>query len=87
MGNPQCFVISDAANVTFAGNSAEYYGGGMYNWESSPALMNVTFSAMICSTLVESSTLNPTLHHHWEVREMRTAETVLNIIRDRSHVI
>jgi len=31
-------------NVTFSGNSATTYGGGMYNIYSSPVLTNVTFS-------------------------------------------
>ena len=33
------------ANVTFTGNSAVFFGGGMFNWNSSsPALTNVTFT-------------------------------------------
>ena len=37
------------SNVTFAGNTAIYYGGGMHNDNSSPILSNVTFSGNTAS--------------------------------------
>jgi len=48
-------------NCTFSGNSAEWSGGGIYNYESSPTVTNCTFSRNYDSGMYNDSYSSPTV--------------------------